>query len=95
MDGHLHDGVRVLHAEGGAIAPEFAEGAHVVAGQAPRVHLDAHLRGRIKTETGTDRLAQPADDVRRQKGRRTAAEMHLHDPALRVEHRLHLRQFLF
>ena len=80
VDRQLHPRVRVLHAERRAVGPDLLQRPHVVLGEPARIDLDAELAvRRAHRKDFSDQCSEPAQFVRREKGRRAAAQMDLRD----------------
>src|SRR5690606_29964389 len=87
VDGGLHGGIGVLHADGGATGAEHAEGEDLRRVEVTGVDLDADLRVGGETEVPVDEFGETMQLLGGEKGGGSAAEVELDDAATAVDAR--------
>ena len=95
MNGFLHGGIVVLHADGRAVKPDLAQRRQMVARQMPRINFDSSFGVSRDGELRVKHFSERANFIRSQERGRAAAKMKLHDLAFWIEQRRHQRQLLF
>ena len=94
VDGQLHLGIKILHADGGTIEPGFPKGQQMVRRDAARVDFHTGFEVGGQWESLANGAAQFTNLRRLHECRCAAAPVQLHNFPFRIQHSAHLSQLL-